>query len=358
MDNTKGDLVEAYCSRLGFPTGTTQLRPTVRTLQDFTERHLRNIPFENTSMHTTTTTTTATNEDSIVLSPSELIHKILVQRRGGCCLELNGLFAYFLRELGYTVRLVPCWISAGRERGHATNKRKFRVQQSHFILLVSVVVESDKKCDESHATPMTTPRSRLYLVDVGLGEPPCQPLRYSRDELGLAQTTPEGMTSRIVWDPRGTWVDGSGKKRTCLLLEWWQQTSQNRGCWEPRLQWDVSDAPFAEAMTSYDDGPSLESFRSVIPILTHPKSSFARKLVVCKLTRSEKVSLAGRVLKRTSPRFATRKGNPVMSKTLALSDEEVIEYLRDEFGIVLPTQVRIDFTASDGPSSTRLWEHL
>jgi N-hydroxyarylamine O-acetyltransferase len=302
-------LIEAYCARLRLDDPSV-LQPTVETLRLLTERHLEYVPFENISMHL------SQKEEPVVLERDKLIHKILVQGRGGCCLELNGLFHLFLKQLGYAVQLVPCWVNAGRERGHKSKKAKFRVQQSHFFLLVSA-------------------SKKMWMVDVGLGEPPCHPLEYGLNQ--QTQQTPDGMKSRIVWDPRGPWVDGStGKTRTCLVLEWWQQ-----GAWEPRLQWDVE----------LDSKRTLESFRHVIGILTHPKSSFARRLIVCKLTRTEKVSMSGHTLKRTSPRFEEASS---VYQTLE-SEQDVHRVLQEEFGICVGD---IDWTKSDSSANTKLWEHL
>ena len=313
---TNKTFIEAYCARLHL--SSTQLTTTRENLGLLMERHLQYIPFENLSMHTT-------SDDPIVLTRQQLINKVLLQNRGGCCLELNGLFCYFLQALGYQVRLVPCWVNAGRERGHASTKPKFRVRQSHFFLLVSVDA------------------SILYMVDVGLGEPACHPLAYGTQHLNAIQRTPEGMKSRIRWDK--TWRDGERCWRTCLLLEW-----QKHKQWEPRLQWDVADAPLTTPQDPITD-INLGAFRPVVSILLHPKSSFSRRLIVCKLTRTKKVSLIGRVLRMTSPRC----GGSVQ-QTVLESDKEVYEILSREFGIQKKDD--IDFAASDESANTQLWQHL
>jgi arylamine N-acetyltransferase len=366
-------LVEAYCLRLGV---SQPLEPSLETLSLLTERHLQYIPFENLSMHTVPTGTckNAPPPPTIALKLPELVEKILIQRRGGVCLELNGLFAEFLQAIGYKVRLVPTWVSAGPERGHEGKRRKFRVQQSHFILAVQVVAmpcydDDDKDAaHRRHRNGCTT-----FFVDVGLGEPPCHPLEYSIDTVGTIQMTPEGMQSRIVWDERGTWIDGSGRARMCLVQEWLIVVAAARGTtttiWEPRLQWDVADAPLVWSSDQIDDdasktGRALEScgslsLSSVVSTLLHPSSSFSKKLICCKLTRDSKVSLAGCVLKRTKNRFV-RIGHttkPTVVLTSILTEQEVYDVLQTEFGIVL-RDCRIDFTASRNLAHTKLWTHL
>lgn len=332
--SSRQSLMNSYGSRLN--VDYQSLKPNKETLSLLIERHLKYIPFENLSLHLISSS--ANEEESrVVLTRAELIQKILAERRGGCCLELNGLFAILLKEIGFSsVHLVPCWVYAGPERGHSSRKAKFRVKQSHFILLV------------------LTNEDKLWIVDVGLGEPPCHPLEYRLDEL---QETPEGMISRIRWDPRGSWIDGStGQARKCLILEWWQtKRTETEGYWEPRLQWDVLDAPLDAKSLATLPERSLESFRHVIDILLHPRSTFARKLIVCRLARGEKLSLAGRVLKRTSPRFG--KDSKVCCRKLK-SDNEVRTVLEEEFGIPLSETTMIDWKTSDASSNRQLWDHL
>lgn len=311
--------VDAYCRRLHIDQ--RPLGPTIETLQLLTERHLQFIPFENISMHV------VAERDPVVLAWDKLLHKILVQRRGGCCLELNGAFGIFLQELGYRVQFVSCWVYAGAERGHASKKAKFRVQQTHFVLLVQAPSDAQK-----------------YFVDVGLGEPPCHPLPYILDRQSV---TPDGMKSRISLDPRGIWKDGTGRERTCHILEWFQNDT-----WEPRLQWDVCDASLKKEQV--DLSSRLLDYRYVIPILTHPKSTFSRKLIVCLLNRNEKVTLSGLALKQTSPRFV----NPVTTAKKLESKDDILNVLRDEFGMDISLLSELKVNPYDERRNGKIWDHL
>jgi arylamine N-acetyltransferase len=191
---------------------------------------------------------------------------------------------------------------------------------------------------------------QLYIVDVGLGEPPLWPLRYVVDQV---QTTPEGMASRIVW---GTpWMDGQGRQRRCLIQEWWMQDTEE---WTPRLQWDIADAPIHESLSvpvGLAKKHTLNSFQHVVDILLHPKSTFSRKAIVCILTRTEKISLSGRTLKITCPRFGpTRRSQAI---ELA-SDKQVLIVLKQYFGIELCQAKELDLSSSLDSANIRLWEHL
>ncbi|MFI6317200.1 arylamine N-acetyltransferase [Nonomuraea sp. NPDC050556] len=78
--------MNAYLSRIGAPPGAT--------LAELQLAHLRSVPFENLSIHL---------GQPIVLREDALLDKIVQQRRGGFCYELNGAFAALLTDLGHHV---------------------------------------------------------------------------------------------------------------------------------------------------------------------------------------------------------------------------------------------------------------
>jgi N-hydroxyarylamine O-acetyltransferase len=102
--------------------------------------HLMSVPFENLSIHA---------GERIVLDDEALFEKIVTRRRGGFCYELNGLFAWLLRSLGFRVTMLAAEVMNSRgEYG-----RPF----DHMALHVAL--------DED------------WLVDVGFGDCFIEPLR-------------------------------------------------------------------------------------------------------------------------------------------------------------------------------------
>ena len=322
-------LIEAYRGRLHLES-SQQLPPTLETLQLLTELHLEHIPFENLSLHIA-----GEIEPAIVLSQADIMHKVFHKRRGGCCLELNGLFSFLLQDLKFSaVSLVPCYVYAGKERGHRNKRAKFRAVASHFMILVGVGADQ-------------------YFVDVGLGEPSLSPLCYTSDSLGTEQTTAEGMKSRIIPDPQGSWTDKNGKTRRCYILEWWVE-EEDTGYWEPRLQWDERDAPLVRG-TEDCSQYTLQHFQYVISILMSAKSSFYRKNISCLVTPTTKLSLSGRRLRCTSPRFGPSRTQSVQDLK---SDESVLMVLKEQFGIELQANEQLDLSKATRMVDVRLWDHL
>lgn len=106
--------------------------------------HLRSAPFENLDIHL---------GRPIHLGLEHLFTKIVLARRGGFCYELNGLFAWLLRRLGFRVTL----LSAGVVRADGS----FGPEFDHLVLRVH---QPGGPCGDD------------WLADVGFGDSFLEPL--------------------------------------------------------------------------------------------------------------------------------------------------------------------------------------
>eukprot|EP00756_Hemistasia_phaeocysticola_P055620 Hpha_TRINITY_DN3157_c0_g1::TRINITY_DN3157_c0_g1_i1::g.96475::m.96475/K00675/nhoA; N-hydroxyarylamine O-acetyltransferase len=105
------DMVSAYLSRIGLAEkagGLMGRAPNCDDLKTLLQSHLTAVPFENLGQHTH-----AADEgvDQVVRGPhvpsldvSKTLKKIVLDKRGGFCWEINAGFAWLLRSLGYKVR--------------------------------------------------------------------------------------------------------------------------------------------------------------------------------------------------------------------------------------------------------------
>ncbi len=121
------------------------LAPTADNLRRLQLAHLLTVPFENLSIH---------SGEPVVLNDEALFDKIVTRRRGGFCYELNGMFAWLLRELGFKVQMLSA--------GVANAAGEFGPDFDHMVLLVTL--------------------KERWLVDVGFGDSFLEPLRL--DEPG------------------------------------------------------------------------------------------------------------------------------------------------------------------------------
>lgn len=83
--------LEAYLARIGY---TGDRNPTLETLREMHRAHFLNVPFENLDI---------SRGVRIEVDEAVNFEKIVMRRRGGFCLELNGTFARALRQMGFSV---------------------------------------------------------------------------------------------------------------------------------------------------------------------------------------------------------------------------------------------------------------
>jgi len=108
--------------------------PDYPFLEKLMNHHLLSIPFENLSVR---------KGKTINLEESALFNKIITQKRGGFCYELNGLFKWLLSNLGYLVSLVSAEV-------YCSTDNTFSPGFDHMVLLVHL--------------------ENTYVVDVGFGD--------------------------------------------------------------------------------------------------------------------------------------------------------------------------------------------
>jgi len=128
---------DAYLERISY-SGPRE--PTIETLRGLHRAHLLAVPFENLDIHI---------GREIVLDPERLVNKIVHERRGGFCYELNGAFATLLRALGFEVSLLSAEV--------ATPGVGFTPPFDHLLLRVDL--------DEP------------WIADVGFGDCFVEPIR-------------------------------------------------------------------------------------------------------------------------------------------------------------------------------------
>src|SRR6266851_9426074 len=128
---------KTYMERIGY---RGPLRSSLEVLRKLHRKHLLSVPFENLDIHL---------GRPIILSESAFYHKIIKQRRGGFCYELNGSFASLLKKLGFKVSMLSARV--GRKGGG------FSPDFDHMTLLVQL--------------------KEPWLADVGFGDSFTEPKR-------------------------------------------------------------------------------------------------------------------------------------------------------------------------------------
>ncbi len=202
------------------------LKPDVQTLHGLQLAHMLNVPFENLDIGF---------KRPIHLTEEALWNKIVVQRHGGFCYELNGLFAALLKEVGFHVTYLNARVY--------NREGKLGIDFDHLALLVQIPNQPGR-----------------WLVDVGFGDSFNEPLSFEEPGEQI-----QGLRSyRLEQMPDGYTV--------------WQKNYD--GSWERQYFFDLKPRNFPvdyEAACLYHQ--------------TSPKSSFTRGSIISKATPEGRVSL-------------------------------------------------------------------
>jgi len=174
---------EKYLRRIGFEN--FDIRANAESLKLLQKKHLLNVPFENLDIHW---------KRPILLDTNRFYQKIIEEKRGGFCYELNGLFNELLRNLGFQTRLVSARVSDG--------KGSFGAEYDHLAIIVKIGKSE-------------------FLADVGFGAFTAEPLclvadleqpdetgvfvirRFDEDYLKVAKKDGETWQSEYIFKPFG-----------------------------------------------------------------------------------------------------------------------------------------------------------
>ena len=115
----------AYFARIGYAGPTA---PTLEVLRAVHRAHLLSIPYENLDIHLGL---------PVSLDPEAIARKLVDERRGGWCFEMNGLLGRVLETLGFEVRYLSGAV------GRAA--RGWRAQGNHLVLLVTLDRPVDRR---------------------------------------------------------------------------------------------------------------------------------------------------------------------------------------------------------------------
>jgi N-hydroxyarylamine O-acetyltransferase len=212
--------VRAYLNRINYSGPTDATADTLRRLH---RAHLMAVPFENLDIHI---------GRRIVLDEARLLSKIIEQRRGGFCYELNGAFGALLRELGFAVKMLSA--------GVACEAGGFDPPFDHMALLVEL--------------------DRRWLADVGFGDSFLEPM---------------------LLDERGPQSDETGRYLVARDGEHFILEREVEGEWRAQYRFTLQgyDYPDFGQMCDYHQ--------------TSPESHFTRKRTCSRATLDGRVTLTG-----------------------------------------------------------------
>lgn|SRR5574341_1071475 len=203
------------------------IRADFESLRELHRAHMRTVPFENldiVSLH-----------HPIQLTEQALWDKIVVRKRGGFCYELNGMFAWLLKQIGFEVTYL---------NGRVFNREgKLGMDFDHLALMVHAPGESAR-----------------WLADVGFGDSFTEPLSFEESSEQV-----QGLRAYRLEQTHGGYIV-------------WQRNYD--GIWKREYFFDKQPRKFPE---DYEAGCLYHQ--------TSPQSSFTRGSIISRATPDGRVSL-------------------------------------------------------------------
>lgn len=259
--------VDLYLERIGMERPE---KPDLAYLNRLVEHHLIHIPFEALDLYM--------RRAGISQDLDVLFEKVVMNKRGGYCFELNKLFQHLLKSLGYDTYPCVCRVQRGEEASRGITHR------GNIVYLEG---------------------SRFYC-DVGFGTPIC------RGAVKLAPGIRQQIGTDVLWfEPyRQHWFDLFRLPQDLVN----EDGSVTRG--EPKRELRVCIAEAEEH--------DYEVFNAVT---SGPEAVFRQKLMLARLTEDG-------ILTINEQTFSRVEGNRKIHRQLK-DEAELWQVVKEEFGIVI-----------------------
>ena len=285
MAEVTEEQITKYLSRIAYQ-GPRNL--TAETLRELHKCHILSIPFENLSVF---------EKEEIHLNWAWLFDKMVTRRRGGLCCELNSLFSFLLRFLGFHFEFYAARVYSATE--------ELSPEMAHMVL--GVDLGEDK-----------------WLVDAGFGDANIAPLRFVQDkeqetESGIYRIRKDG-DDKFVYEAKAkVTLSDSTENVPKELHDDWHFREQDSG-WKKVYIFDLIPRSIEDFVASYHMAN------------TSPESPFTHQRL-CTIARPwGRVTVA-------HDRFITSayEGKDAVRKTTKKlgGENEVIKTLQEQFGIRL-----------------------
>lgn len=248
-----------YLSRIHFEGNPSLSAESLHALQ---LAHMRTVPFENLDISL---------GRAIKLDIESLWDKIIVRKRGGFCYELNGMFAWLLKKIGFEVTYLNA-------RVYSKKKDAFGIDFDHLALLVGVPGDPVQ-----------------WLADVGFGDSFTEPLKMETSDW-----QDQGLHSyRVEPFQNGYQV--------------WQKEAGGKT--DRQYYFDLASHSFP-----------FEYEAACVYHQTSPNSSFTKNRIISRATDDGRISLSDKELIITTNEGQTR---------IAIREDERTSLLKEYFDVVL-----------------------
>ena len=280
--------VQKYLDRICFEG---KIEISLACLTKLQHCHQLNVPFENLDVFT---------NRKKVLKVEVLYEQIVTQHRGGWCHELNGLYSWLLRTLGFNVKIISA-------NYFNPEKREFQGDYDHMTLVVRLA-EQD------------------YMSDVGFGN-----ITQPFDPIWM---TPEAVSVQ----PGGLY------KLTCEDSHWHvhHQERDVEGHHNPSLNKTLKKTSWQTIFRFDQTGRELEEFQPRCDEYQTDKENCSLAAIPVCINKAENGSVVNILRGRRFTSVKFQHNSDIRTNQLDLNNEEYDGKLKTIFGIKLNTPLDIE----------------
>ena len=113
--------------------------------------HLTHIPFETFDL---------IDLKQLNIDEEHVFQRLVRDQRGGVCFQQNGLFGSVLKQLGYNIKFVPCWV-------FNVEQNAYRDVYTHVTLHITLDNGDEYLCDVGFSRDFLTPLNfRLNVIQM------------------------------------------------------------------------------------------------------------------------------------------------------------------------------------------------
>ncbi|UJR09864.1 hypothetical protein I4U23_014086 [Adineta vaga] len=267
--------------------------------------HLTHIPFETFDL---------IDLKELNIELDYIFERLVRQKRGGVCYQMNGLFAFILQNFNYKVQLIPCGV-------YWNDKDDYFDDYSHLAICV------------------TLKNGEQFLCDVGFSMDSLTPLFFRKDCIqyatnGFYRLTK--MNDQLYYKLE----QGYLKKDVQFPLSSTFQTSIvdiDPECisWRNSYRFRIN---FAEKSTK------LEDFQSTCPYIVHSPDVFLNHYTVCHLHTCQPTIGVGAyaISGKEYCEWIYKDGHMIRTLTPLSTDEsELKQLLKEKFNLIIERKIEL-----------------
>jgi arylamine N-acetyltransferase len=294
--------VEEYLKRIGVNQPTNG--PDEEYLIQLQMGHLTHIPFETFDL---------IDLKQLDISPDYIFDRLVNQRRGGVCFQINGLFEMILKKFNYNVQMIPC-------SAYGVDINDYLANYSHVSLCVTLNNGTKFLCDVGFSRDFLTPLFfRTDCIQFAINGF----FRLTKTEDGLYYKLERGFLN----EDDNILLPTSSSPQTHII-----DINPERIKWMASYRFSID---FSERSTK------LEDFRDICPYILHSPEVRLNRYTICRINTYKPSIGAYGIIGKEYWEWIIENGIEIRKHHLIADDNELKKLLKEKFNLIIERKIEL-----------------